>query len=222
MITILNSVFDTQGVNAKDKVFGVTLSGTEDVLIKDCKFVNQGYSSVLNESTGNVTIENCEFDCSNVYNPIEGSQKVNNGNVSVKNCKFIGKPGNNFINFYQVAKDSKHLISGCEFNPSVDNNVIRISNRTSTAMNLKVENCKYDFLPGDVTDYTAFLLCQDYTNKSGIRQDFSKTVVELENILCNGEKVTAEGAAQGNIFYVYEDGAGLITGLGNDPVVIVK
>lgn len=222
MITILNSVFDAQGANAKDKVFGVTLSGSENILIKDCKFINQGYSSILNESTGNVSIENCEFDCSKVYNPIEGSQKVNNGNVIIKDCKFVGKPGNNFVNFYQVANNSQHLISGCEFNPSVDNNVVRISNRTSATMNLKVENCKYDFLPGEASDYTGFLLCQDYTSKSGVKQDFSRTVVELNNVVCNGEKVTSEGATMGKVFYVYEDGAGLITGLGNDPVIVIK
>lgn len=222
MVTILNSVFDAQGADKKAKVFGVILNGAEDILIKDCKFVNQGYSSILNESTGNVTIENCEFDCSKVYNPIEGSQKVNNGNVVVKDCKFVGAPGNNFVNFYQVADGSKHLISGCEFNPTVDNNVVRISNRTNAVMEVKVENCKYDFVDGEATEYTGFLICQDYTSKDGKKQDFTNVTVELNNVLCNGEKVTAAGAAKGCLFYVYDNAAGIITGQDNDPKFIVK
>lgn len=221
MITISNSVFDAQGASVKDKVYGITIKGAEDVEIKNCSFANKGYSSIYNNGTGKLSVEDCKFNCENVYNPIEGSQSVNNGNVSVKNCVFSDKPGNNYINFYQVADGSEHLVADCSFNPSVDNNVIRISNRTSAKMNLKVENCKYDFLPGDAHDYTGFILCQDYTNKSGVKQDFSGVSIELDNVLCDGVKVAADGAAKGSIFYVYEDGAGIITG-SNDPVVVVK
>ena len=81
------------------KVYGITLNGSEDITISGCEFRNMGYSSILNDSTGNVVVEDCSFDCSNVYNPIEGSQKVDNGNVSVKRCEFAGTPGNNYINF---------------------------------------------------------------------------------------------------------------------------
>lgn len=221
MITIANSVFNVQGASIKDKVYGITLNGAEDVLIKECTFNNKGYASLLNQCTGNIAIEDCVFECENVYNPIEGSQSVNNGNVTVKNCKFNGKPGNNYVNFYQVAANSDHLIANCTFQPTVDNNVVRISNRTSVPMTLKVVNCKYDFADGEPTDYTGFLLCQDYTNKSGVKQDFTGVKVTLENVLCNGQKVTAEGAAKGKIFYVYEDDAGIITGT-NDPIVVVK
>lgn len=112
-------------------------------------------------------------------------------------------------------------VENCSFNPSVDNNIIRISNKTNASMKLKVKNCKYDFLPGDATQYTGFLLCQDYTNKSGVKQDFSKVSVELSDVYCNGVKVNADGAAVGSVFYVYEDGTGVITGQ-NDPVVVVK
>lgn len=100
MITIVNSVFDAKGADAKAKVFGITLNGAEDVLIKDCSFASTGYSAVLNNCSGAVSIENCVFDCANNYNPIEGSQSVSNGNVVVKDCVFNGKPGNNFICAY--------------------------------------------------------------------------------------------------------------------------
>lgn len=221
MITIANSIFNVQGANVKDKVYGVVLNGAEDVVIKGCTFANKGYSSVLNHCTGSVAIEDCVFECDNVYNPIEGSQSANNGNVTVKNCKFNGKPGNNYVNFYQVAANSEHVVANCSFNPSVDNNIVRISNRTSVPMTLTVADCKYDYLEGEPSEYTGFLLCQDYTNKNGVKQDFTKVKVELNNVLCNGEKVTSAGAALGKIFYVYEDGAGILAE-GNDPVVVVK
>lgn len=221
MITIMNSVFDAQGADKKAKVYGITLSGAEDVVIENCEFSNMGYASVLNHCAGDVTIKGCTFNCDNVYNPIEGSQSVSNGNVVVKDCHFVGAPGNNYVNFYQVKDGSKHEISGCDFQPTVDNNVVRISNRTSAAIDLLVKDCKYDFNDEAATDYTGFLLCQDYTNKSGVKQDFTKVSVELDNVLCDGVKVTADGAVKGCVYYVYEDGAGIITGT-NDPVVIVK
>lgn len=216
MITITNSKFDAQGSAIKDKVYGLRLSGKEDVMIQNCEFANKGYASILNNCEGSVTVKDCKFNCENVYNPIEGSQAVDNGNLAVEDCEFAGKPGNNYLNLYQVADGSEHKVVGCSFNPSVDNNVIRVSNRTSAGMKIDVVDCKYDFLPGEASDYTGFLLCQDYTNKSGVKQDFSKVEVKVKNLLCNGEKVTAEGANVGCVYYVYEDGVGLITGE-NDP-----
>lgn len=222
MITINNSIFDAKGANKKDWVYGITLKGSEDVTIKDCEFKNMGYSSIANHSTGAVTVEDCIFNCADVYNPIEGSQQVANGNLIVKNCEFKGAPGNNYINFYQFKDGSKHVIEGCKFNPTVDNNIVRVSNRTNAAMEVLVKDCAYDFAAGEPTAYTNFLLCQDYTNKSGVQQDFTKVKVILDNVACDGVKIGEEGPVKGGLFYVYEDGVGLITGLENDPVVIVK
>lgn len=221
MITIINSKFDAQGADKKAKVYGITLNGAEDVMIENCEFSNMGYSSVLNHCAGNVEIKNCTFNCADVYNPIEGSQSVDNGNVVVKDCHFVGAPGNNYINFYQFKNDSKHEISGCTFEPTTDNNIIRVSNRTSAATSIAVKDCGYEFVSGDVSDYTGFMLCQDYTNKSGVKQDFTHVVVELDNVTCDHVKITEDGAVKGSIYYVYEDGAGIITG-SNDPIVIVK
>lgn len=221
MITINNSIFDVQGANKKAAVYGITLKGSEDVVIKDCTFKNQGYASVLNHCKGNVLIENCVFECDKVYNPIEGSQQVDNGNLTVKDCQFVGAPGNNYINLYQYAENSAHKVENCVFEPTVDNNVVRFSNRTSAKASLLVKDCEYTFAEGEPTQYTNFLLCQDYTNKSGVKQDFTGLTVELNNVVCDGVKVTEEGAAKGGIYYVYEDGAGLITGT-NDPVIIIK
>lgn len=221
MITISNSIFDAQGESKKDNVFGITLNGVEDVLIENCSFKNQGYAAIKNDCKGNVSVENCEFICNNIYNPIEGSQSVDNGNVSVKNCVFSGAPGNNYINFYQMAKGSRHEISNCTFAPTVDNNIIRFSNRTSADMKCVIKDCQYNFASGDASEHTGFILCQDYTNKSGIKQDFTKMVIDIENVKCNGVKLDENGAIEGSVYYVYEDGAGIITGA-NDPVVNIK
>lgn len=215
MITFENVKFDAQGTNKKDKVFALTLAGDEAIEIKNCAFVNLGYSSILNNSTADVTISDCTFDCSNVYNPIEGSQSVNNGNVTVENCEFKGVPGNNFINFYQFKNGSKHEIRRCSFEPEVGNNIVRISNRLSANADFNVVDCEYNYAAGEPTEYTAFLICQDYTNKNGVKQDFTGCTISFENVKCDGVELDAEG----RVFYVYEDGKGIITGTDNDPVI---
>lgn len=221
MITISNSVFDAQGTSKKDKVFGITLSGAEDILIENCSFSNQGYAAIKNDCTGNVAVENCEFQCDNIYNPIEGSQSVDNGNVTVRKCNFIGAPGNNYINFYQMAKGSEHEVSDCVFAPTVDNNIIRFSNRTNAKVKCTIKNCCYTFSEGESSEYTGFILCQDYTNKNGVKQDFSKVLINIDNVKCNGVTIDENGAIEGSVYYVYEDGTGIITGT-NDPVINIR
>lgn len=226
MITITNSIFNAQGASNKDKVYGIVLGGNEDVVIKDCAFTNKGYSSILNNSTGNLTVDGCNFKCDNVYNPIEGSQAVNNGNVKVKDCVFQGVPGNNFVNFYQFADGSEHEISGCRFRPHTNNNIIRISNRTSAKANFVMKNCDVSYTGGswdeDQLPYTAVLLCQDYTSKGGVKQDFTGLNVEFDTVIYNGKKLVPERPFfEGSAYYVYEDGRGIITGE-NDPVVTYK
>lgn len=222
MITINNSIFDAQGTSVKDKVYGITLNGNEDITINGCTFKNQGYASILNHCAGDVIIEDCKFETSKVYNPIEGSQSVANGNVTVKGCEFTGTPGNNYINFYNVANNTEHEITGCTFAPSVDNNSIRLSNKNNSTAKFIVRDCEYTFAEGEPTEYTGFILCQDYTSKSGVKQDFSKYTIELSDVVCNGEKLTSvESAPEGCVYYVYQDGAGVITGE-NDPVISVK
>ena len=223
MITINNSVFDAKGADKKAKVYGITLNGSEDITISGCEFKNMGYSSILNDSTGNVVVEDCSFDCSNVYNPIEGSQKVDNGNVSIRRCEFAGTPGNNYINFYQFKNGSEHLIENCSFAPGIETNAIRVSNKTSAGTRIVVKDCEYTYAEGEPTEYTNFILCQDYTSNSGVKQDFTNVKFEIENVKCNGV-VLEDGVApaKGGIFYVYQDGAGIITGQDNDPKITIK
>jgi len=219
MIEIKNSVFSAQGANKKDSVYGLTLSGVEDILVENCEFSNIGYSSILNNASANVTIKDCTFNCANVYNPIEGTQSLDNGNVTVEGCEFIGIPGNNMINFYQFKEGSHHVVKDCTFEPTVDNNIVRISNRGSHAASFLFKNCSYNYPTGSVpTAYTAFLICQDYTKKEGALQDFSKCSVEFNSVKRGNEVLNANSDY---VYYTFENGRGVITGE-NDPVVSYK
>lgn len=216
MICFENVKFDAQGADKKAKVYGITLSGAEDIQIKNCEFSNMGYASILNNASGEVVVSGCKFACDNVYNPIEGSQSVRTGNLLVENCEFKGAPGNNYVNTYSTEDGAVITIKGCSFEPTVDNNIVRISNRTNAKLNVNVSDCEYTYAAGEPTDYTAFLICQDYTNKNGVKQDFTSCTVSFNNVRCNGELLNKDSE---RIFYVYEDGKGLITGEGNDPVI---
>lgn len=210
MLKFEGCTFSAMGANKNDQVYGLKITGTEDVSIKDCIFNGMGYAAILNNGAGALTVEGTEFQCGNIKNPIEGSQTVNNGNVTVDHCDFVGVPGNNFINFYQVADGSVHTISNCKFAGSTSNNVIRLSNKTSVAAVFNISDCKYEFVSGKVNDYTGFILCQDYTNRNGVKQDFSKYTVNITNLTRPEE---------GSLVYVYEDGEGII--VSNYPAVTV-
>lgn len=193
--------FSAAGANKKDKVYGLTLNSTEDVLIEDCKFNGTGYSALLNKNTGNVVVKNCEFECDNIYNPIEGGQTAVQGVLTVEDCEFNGIPGNNFINFYKVAEDSIHNVKNCKFYGSANNNIIRLSNTNNAHATFNFENIKFEFIGGTPDEYTGFILCQDYTNRNGQKQEFDRYTLNLNNIECPENIQTV---------YVYEDGIGII------------
>lgn len=219
MITFENVKFDAQGSSKKDTAgIALKLSGAEDITIKNCEFANMGYSAIKNDATGSVNIIGCKFDCADVYNPIEGSQSVDNGDMLIEGCEFKGQAGNNYANAYQFKNGMKYEIRNCTFEPGVGNNMLRISNRTSAKADFFVKDCAYAYPEGEAySEYTAFLICQDYTNKSGVKQDFTNCTVSFENVKCNGEMLNAESE---NVYYVYEDGKGLITGEDNDPKIV--
>lgn len=210
MLKFEGCTFSAAGANKKDKVYGLTINGAEDVTINNCVFDGTGYSAILNKGIGALTVDHSEFHCDNIYNPIEGSQITNNGNVTVTDCVFDGVPGNNFISFYQVAEGSTHTIKDCTFAGATNNNIIRLSNKTSATAIFNISNCSYKYVSGQADEWTGFILCQDYTNRSGIKQDFSKYQVNIDNLTRPEE---------GSLVYVYEDGQGII--VTNYPVVYV-
>lgn len=210
MLKFENCIFSAAGANKTAKVYGLTINGAEDVVIKNCDFNGTGYAAILNKGTGTLTVEDSEFECGNLKNPIEGSQAENNGNVTIDGCNFTGVPGNNFINFYQVADGSVHTIKNCKFAGSTFNNVIRLSNKNNAEATFNISDCSYKFVSGTANEWTGFILCQDYTNASGTKQDFSKYHINIDNLTRPEE---------GSLLYVYEDGQGII--VTNYPAVTI-
>lgn len=210
MLKFENCIFSAKGQNKNAKVYGLTLTGDEEILVNNCKFDGTGYAALLNKAEAPVTIQNCEFECGNYYNIIEGNQSAANDNVTVDNCNFTGVPGNNFINFYNVVEDSVHTIKNCRFYGGMDNNIIRLSNKTNAEAEFDIDDCSYRYVEGEVSEYTGCVLCQDYTNKSGTKQDFSKYTVKFNNLVA---------PEVGSLIYVYEDGKGIITD--NFPVTYI-
>lgn len=210
MLKFEGCTFSATGADKRDQVYGLKITGVEDVSVKDCLFDGMGYAAILNNGTGALTVEGTEFHCGNIYNPIEGSQTVDNGNVTIDDCTFTGVPGNNFISFYQVAEGSAHVIKNCKFAGATNNNIIRLSNRTSVAAIFNIDDCSYKYVSGKINEYSGFMLCQDYTNVKGVPQDFSKYNVNINNLTRPEE---------GSLVYVYEDGTGII--VSNYPAVTV-
>ena len=212
MLTFNKCDFSAAGANNKSQVYGLNINGTEDVVIENCTFDGTGYAAILNKSTGKVTIKDCSFECDHIYNPIEGGQNIEQNDLLVENCNFKGVPGNNFINFYNVADGSTHVVKDCKFFGGTSNNIIRLSNKNNASATFKFENIKYDFSVGEVNEYTAFLMLQDYTKKTGNLQDFSKYTIYIDNL--NSPK-------EGELYYTYTDGEGINTA-DNHPLVFVN
>lgn len=210
MLKFEGCTFSATGATKNDKVYGLTVNGAEDVVIKDCAFDGTGYAAILNKGTGTLTVDHSNFYCDNIKNPIEGGQSTDNGNVTVDGCVFTGVPGNNFINFYQVADGSVHTIKDCKFAGATNNNIIRLSNKNNAAATFNITDCSYEYVSGNVDEWTGFILCQDYTNKSGVKQDFSKYQINIDNL---------NRPEEGSLVYVYEDGQGII--VTNYPAVTV-
>lgn len=208
MLKFQGCEFSAAGADKGAKVFGLTLKGAEDVLIEDCVFNGTGYSAILNQTAGDVTIKNSQFECGNIKNPIEGGQTADQGSLTVEDCNFEGVPGNNFINFYNVANNSVHTIKNCKFAGGRSNNVVRLSNKNNSNAIFNIENVSYKYVAGEENEYTGFIICQDYTNRTGTKQNFNKYRVNI---------VDLTRPAEGKLFYVYDDGEGIIST--NDPYV---
>lgn len=218
-----NCTFAAQGTNKKDtSSLGLKIVGDANAEVSNSKFENQGYSAIGIQTSGSVNISNNIFDCSKVYNPVEGTVTAGAavGEVNISNNIFDGVCGNNYLNFYKMEDGAVVTIEGNKFTTvSPDSEVLRLSNVDNTSATFNVNNNSYTFVDATEGDYTAFILCQDFTNKQGKKQDFSKYTVNINNLECNAQKVV-EKPVQGKMFVVYEDGKGIITD--NDPVVIVK
>lgn len=202
MLKFVDCEFSAAGANKNAKVYGLTLEGAEDVLVDGCTFNGIGYSAILNKTAGDVTVKNTKFECDNIKNPIEGGQATAQGNLTVEDCDFAGVPGNNFINFYNVAEGSIHTVKNCKFRGGMDNNIVRLSNKGNATATFNLEDITYEYTAGEESEYTGFIICQDYTKRTGTLQDFGKYTINIDRLTRPEEGV---------LFYNYTDGEGIIT-----------
>ena len=216
-VEFINCIFSVEGKNIKDNAgTALTIKGTANAKISNCIFKNVGYNSINIRTTGMVTIERNTFISTNVYNPIECSgQNINN--ISIEKNIFNTACGNNYISFFHMAEGAIVEIKDNLFsNVRHESNILRLSNTANVSALFKVENNKYQYNTTDVSDYTAFLICQEY---GSVPQDFKKYVIAISNLKCNNN-IVKENPSQGNLYYVYKDGVGIITGQ-NDPIVTI-
>ena len=190
-------------------VFALQINGNSNVLVKDCVFNNKGYSSIYLNSTGRIDIENNEFSCSGVYNPIEGNSSKNSAplnNIHLKKNKFNGICGNNYINFYNVADNATIRIKDTVIRDmSQQSECIRLSNINNTHATFIIDGIDYSYDMNTQFDseYTKMILCQDYTGD----QDFGKFTIQLNNVKCNGKTVSDENDfSVGGLLCVYRSG----------------
>lgn len=225
MIEIKNCVFDSQDTATtlkKCTTHGLVLNGTEDILVENCEFRNRGYSAINVNAEGAVVIKDCTFECGNIYNPIEGGQSgAGNSRVSIVNNTFNGQSGNNYINFYRFQEGAVIELKDNKF-PAVssDSEVIRVSNSTSAKVTYNVDSDEFAYIDSSVGAYTSYIMCQDYSAKNGVVQDFGKVTFNLHNVKCNGEVMSADSVAQGKLTFTYQDGTGIIPT--NQPVINFK
>lgn len=219
-VEFINCTFSAEGATMKDAAgTALTILGSVNTSIINCVFKNKGYNSILLKTTGKVNIERNTFYSSEVYNPIECAGRAGEGlnNIVIKNNIFSSTCGNNYISFFHMANDAMVEIERNIFsNVKYESNILRLSNPENAAAIFQVSNNTYQYNSNDVSDYTAFLICQEY---GSVAQDFTKYIVNFTNLKCNNSVVT-ETPAQGVLYYSYKDGVGIVTGQ-NDPVISI-
>lgn len=208
---ILNSIFkdtvvvkkDTEFVNCefsggttpKQKgVFGVDVEGNASIKLSGCKFANKGYSAVYVNTSGTVEITGCEFDCTGLYNPIEGASSATGApltKVKIEDNVMRGICGNNYINVYHFADNAVVDVNNVKVvGMKQESEVVRISNLNSNPATINVRNLSYayDMSTQFSEMWTATFLTQDYSKDK--TQNFKNINLNVSGLTLNGQKVT--------------------------------
>jgi len=226
--------FNVQGKSSTDATTpGMKITGG-NVVVQNSTFANKGYSAVK-YTTGNITLKNNLFKCSvdgsvMIKNPIEGSFKIDGAlvdNMVLENNVFDGKCGNNYMNFYQFKDGAKVVLKGNQIkNADLDAEMVRISN-TNSAKNVsfEIENETYNWVAGDATKWTSYLLYQD-DSASGKAEDYTGINIKIKNLVCDGEKITelADGDSRKRVQLMYRTNNGGIIAPpdSNNPVITIE
>lgn len=168
---------------------------------------------------GKVVVNNCVFGAADgteqfMYNGLEFSQSESYpmaDGTTISNCTFYGGSfRHNFISFYRIAENATININGNKFlNTNWDTtNAIRVSNYSNVNATINLLDDTYnDHGENSGKDYAGLLFFQEL---STYNDDFTKLTVNIKNL-------DTTGAQSDQLFYVYKDGAGIIST--NQPVV---
>ena len=168
---------------------------------------------------GKVVVDNCVFGAADdanqfMYNGLEFSQSRDYpmaDGTTISNCTFYGGSfRHNFISFYRMAEGATININGNKFlNTNWDTtNAIRVSNYSNVNATINLlDNTYNDHGADENKDYAGLLIFQE---TSANNDKFTTLTVNIKNL-------DTTGAQSNQLFYVYKDGAGIIST--NQPVV---
>lgn len=222
-VTLDNVVLTAPGASATDKAVVLKVSGTKPFVLKNSTVNGSARTAVNIMTSGEIVVENNTFDAGdkNIYNMIEFS--ISNARdiekAVIKNNKFIGELKNNGICFYNLVEGAQIDIVGNDFqNVNVDNNLVRLSNPKNVSATFNIKDNTYTFSSEtpNAQGFTAFMLLEDYAKKDE-KQDFTKFNINFINLKRGSKKLMEKGTGIDNVWYVYDDDAGIVTD--NDPVV---
>jgi hypothetical protein len=224
-VQIDDANLEYQGSSNKVKTPVVKVTGASNFSLTNSTVTGTCRDGLLIKTSGEVIIEGNTFNAGNssIYNMIEfgiGESEPDVTKLTIKNNTFSGTLGNNAISIYNVAEDAEITIEDNIFeNIDPDNNPIRLSNVKNNSATFNIINNVYTFSSDTPTQYTGFILLQDYTKKSGAEQQFNLFTINVKDLYRGSTKIEAEGTGLDRLFYVYEDGTGILDAGVNDPVV---
>ena len=203
--------FNTESLTMKNVNFTGEVSGSTDVVI------------VQGNQAKSVTIKDCEFNTSGIYNTIYIDNTPNLNSVLIDNVAFNTANRNNAITVGSTLPNAMINIEKCTFNEV--SNAVRLFNRTNaTGVSLSVKDCtchKWETTP----QYAGFFIFEDLsaTADAAIANNVfgpSKVTVTCDNVTGpHGKLMFAspiDGAYQGSTanpnqaYYVYYHKGGMI------------
>ena len=145
------------------------------------------------------------------YNAIEFAVSYGNklSSATLSDNKFEAAISNNYFSTYYYANSATITVENNDIKlANRGSNAIRISNVTNSDVTFNLRNNTYSYVDNQ-SDYEGFILLQDFTNKNGTKQEFSKVTINISNL-------TSPSDAN-RLFYVWEDNVGIISN--NNPVI---
>lgn len=224
-VVINNANLTYEGSGKSDKTAIVSTTGATNFTLTNSTVSGSTRTGLSLTTSGEVVLDGNTFDAGDgkIYNMIEfaiGSNKPNLAGATISNNIFTDVLGNNAISFYNVADGAVINIEGNAFNKiDTDNNPIRLSNVKNNSATFNIKNNTYSYNSDEATEYTGFILCQDYTKSSGTEQQFNLYTINIENLKRGDTLITSNGEGLDRVWYVYEDGTGILAIGENDPVV---